>query len=152
MAKITFDGLDKYRDQMEKILQVHFSKLDDRLLQQAMEAFYWLRSIDGIEKKPSTSELVDWVRALTVSGIPVSRIRREIPFRQKQYDEKANIVAIDYDPGASTVNQLNRIKLMMSTAFKNLEEEKASYYNGNRIEKAAGHLIGAAKKKIRTRR
>jgi predicted nucleotide-binding protein (sugar kinase/HSP70/actin superfamily) len=43
----------------------------------------------------------------------------------RQYDEKANIVAIDYDPGASTVNQLNRIKLMMSTAFKNLEEDKA---------------------------
>ena len=41
----------------------------------------------------------------------------------RQYDEKANIVAIDYDPGASTVNQLNRIKLMMSTAFKNLEDE-----------------------------
>ena len=43
----------------------------------------------------------------------------------RQYDEKANIVAIDYDPGASTVNQLNRIKLMMSTAFKNLEDSKA---------------------------
>ncbi len=42
----------------------------------------------------------------------------------RQYDEKANIVAIDYDPGASTVNQLNRIKLMMSTAFKNLEDER----------------------------
>ncbi len=40
----------------------------------------------------------------------------------RQYDEKANIVAIDYDPGASSVNQLNRIKLMMSTAFKNLED------------------------------
>ncbi|MBR2541069.1 MAG: 2-hydroxyacyl-CoA dehydratase [Mogibacterium sp.] len=40
----------------------------------------------------------------------------------RQYDDKANIVAIDYDPGASNVNQLNRIKLMMSTAFKNLEE------------------------------
>ena len=34
---------------------------------------------------------------------------------------KSNIVAIDYDPGASEVNQLNRIKLMLSTAFKNLE-------------------------------
>ena len=43
----------------------------------------------------------------------------------RQYDDKANIVAIDYDPGASTVNQLNRIKLMMSTAFKNLEDESA---------------------------
>ncbi len=68
------------QEQMEKILRVHFDRLDDRLLQQAMEAFYYLRSIDGIEKKPSTSELVDWVRALSVSGIPVSRIRKEIPF------------------------------------------------------------------------
>ena len=40
----------------------------------------------------------------------------------RQYDKKANIVAIDYDPGASNVNQLNRIKMMMATAFKNLEE------------------------------
>ena len=39
---------------------------------------------------------------------------------------KANIVAIDYDPGASNVNQLNRIKLMMATAHKNLREEEAS--------------------------
>ena len=36
---------------------------------------------------------------------------------------KANIVAIDYDPGASEVNQLNRIKLMLSTAQKNLKKE-----------------------------
>ncbi len=68
------------QDQMEKILRVHFDKLDDTLLRQAMEAFYYLRSLDGIEKKPSTSELVDWVRALSLSGIPTNRIRREIPF------------------------------------------------------------------------
>ena len=37
---------------------------------------------------------------------------------------ESNIVAIDFDPGASEVNQLNRIKLMLSTAFKNLEKEK----------------------------
>ena len=37
---------------------------------------------------------------------------------------KANIIAVDYDPGASEVNQLNRIKLMLSTAQKNLEKEK----------------------------
>ena len=38
---------------------------------------------------------------------------------RKDYPE-ANIVAVDYDPGASEVNQLNRIKLMLSTAFKKL--------------------------------
>ena len=39
----------------------------------------------------------------------------------RKYNPKANIAAIDYDPGASSVNQLNRIKLMMATAHKNLE-------------------------------
>ena len=41
----------------------------------------------------------------------------------RKLNPKANIVAIDYDPGASNVNQLNRIKLMMSTAHKNMESE-----------------------------
>ena len=39
----------------------------------------------------------------------------------RKLNPKANIVAIDYDPGASDVNQLNRIKLMMSTAHKNID-------------------------------
>ena len=41
----------------------------------------------------------------------------------RKRNPKANIAAIDYDPGASTVNQLNRIKLMMSTAHKNISQE-----------------------------
>ena len=44
----------------------------------------------------------------------IKEVRREHP--------EANIVAIDYDPGASEVNQLNRIKLMLSTAQKNLHK------------------------------
>jgi len=44
------------------------------------------------------------------------------PIRQKY--PRANIAPIDYDPGASEVNQLNRIKLMMGTAMKNLERKK----------------------------
>jgi predicted nucleotide-binding protein (sugar kinase/HSP70/actin superfamily) len=42
----------------------------------------------------------------------------------RKYSPLANIAAIDYDPGASDVNQLNRIKLMMATAYKNMEKEK----------------------------
>ncbi len=42
----------------------------------------------------------------------------------RKYNPKANIAAIDYDPGASSVNQLNRIKLMMATAHKNLESRE----------------------------
>ena len=48
----------------------------------------------------------------------IKEIRRENP--------TANIAAIDYDPGASEVNQLNRIKLMLSTAVKNLKKEQES--------------------------
>ena len=67
-------------EQMEKIVRVHFDSLDETLLKQAMEAFYFLRSNDSIEKKPSTSELVDWIRALELGGIDPARIRKEIPF------------------------------------------------------------------------
>ena len=42
----------------------------------------------------------------------------------RKYNPLANIAAIDYDPGASDVNQLNRIKLMMATAFKNMEKKE----------------------------
>ncbi len=47
----------------------------------------------------------------------------------KKYNPLANIVAIDYDPGASEVNQLNRIKLMMATAHKNLKKKEANNKN-----------------------
>jgi predicted nucleotide-binding protein (sugar kinase/HSP70/actin superfamily) len=42
-----------------------------------------------------------------------------------------NIVAIDYDPGASEVNQLNRIKLMISTAFENIKDVKVDSFEAN---------------------
>ena len=48
----------------------------------------------------------------------IKEIRRRHP--------DANIVAIDYDPGASEVNQLNRIKLMLSTAVKNMKKKQIS--------------------------
>ena len=42
----------------------------------------------------------------------------------RKHNPRSNIAAIDYDPGASDVNQLNRIKLMMTTAHKNLKESQ----------------------------
>ena len=65
---------------MEQILRVHFPKLEDELLHQAMDAFYWVRSLDEIQKKPSTSEIVDWIRALQLGGVPADQIRETIPF------------------------------------------------------------------------
>ena len=66
--------------QMEAILRVHFEDLDEQLLRQALAAFYWLRELRGIEKKPSTSELVDWIRALAAGGVDPSRIEDTIPY------------------------------------------------------------------------
>lgn len=68
------------REQMEEIVRVHFDNLDEALLQQTLEAFYWIRDLDEIEKKPSTSELVDWIHALSLSGIPHEDIVKKIPF------------------------------------------------------------------------
>ena len=67
------------QEQMERILRVHFDHLEDDLLHQSMAAFYWLRELRGIDKKPSTSELVDWLRALIAGGVDPKRVRKEIP-------------------------------------------------------------------------
>ena len=65
------------QEQMERILRVHFGHLEEDLLRQAMAAFYWLRQLRGIDKKPSTSELVDWLRALIAGGVDPARIPKE---------------------------------------------------------------------------
>ena len=44
-----------------------------------MDTFYWIRSLD-ISKKPSTSEVIDWIQALQIGGIDPEKIRTEIPF------------------------------------------------------------------------
>lgn len=68
------------RGLMKEILRVHFDDLDEQLMQQASDAFYRIREIRGIDKKPATSELIDWVRALSVSGIDPEKICEKIPF------------------------------------------------------------------------
>ena len=51
-------------DMMRRIVQVHFSGIDKDLLDSAVRTFYRLREIKGIEKKPATRELINWIRAL----------------------------------------------------------------------------------------
>ena len=65
---------------MEKIVRVHHPNVEKKLLEQAMEAFYVIRNLDGLQKKPSTSELIDWIQALVIGGIDPGRIRKEYPF------------------------------------------------------------------------
>jgi len=65
---------------MTEIVHAHYPDLEDILLDQALAAFYKIRDIYGIQKRPSTSELLDWLRALTISGIPAERLKTELPF------------------------------------------------------------------------
>lgn len=83
------------QEQMEKIIRVHFDHLDDELVRQALAAFYWVRSLRDIDKKPSTSELVDWLRALVAGGVAPERLSRDIPFAGVllKKDKDLNILA-----------------------------------------------------------
>ena len=65
---------------MEEIVRVHFPDLEQNVLNASIKAFYAIRNLPTIQKKPATSELVDWIRALTIGGISPERIEREIPF------------------------------------------------------------------------
>lgn len=67
-------------EKMEEIVRVHYADIEKKLLDQAMEAFYWIRDMKEIQKKPSTSELLDWLQALMLSGISIDRIKAEIPY------------------------------------------------------------------------
>ncbi len=68
------------KDKMEEIVKVHYGDIDKKLVDAAMEAFYNIRQMKEIQKKPSTSELLDWLQALMVSGISVDSITNEIPY------------------------------------------------------------------------
>lgn len=68
------------RELMAEIVKVHFPDVEEHLLSQAMEVFYAIRSMRDIRKKPSTSELIDWVNALQIGGIPTEKIKSALPF------------------------------------------------------------------------
>jgi MoxR-like ATPase len=55
---------------MEKIVRVHFPDIKKQLLRQALEAFFEIRDVPGLKKKPSTSELLDWLKLLMAEDIP----------------------------------------------------------------------------------
>ncbi|HCJ08846.1 MAG: MoxR family ATPase [Lachnospiraceae bacterium] len=68
------------REQMTEIVHAHFENLEENVLKNALDTFYWIRSIKDVRKKPSTSELIDWIRALTISGIDPEHLREQLPF------------------------------------------------------------------------
>jgi hypothetical protein len=65
---------------MARIVRVHHPDVETAVLDQCLELFYGLRELPKLRKRPSTSELIDWVCALRASGMDLSRIGGGIPF------------------------------------------------------------------------
>ena len=65
---------------MEEIVNVHYPDLKKNLMEQSLSTFYSLRQIDQFRKKPSTSELIDWIHAILASGTDSIDPSKEIPF------------------------------------------------------------------------
>ncbi|MDX1737502.1 MAG: MoxR family ATPase [Alphaproteobacteria bacterium] len=67
------------RETMEEIVQVHFPDIKKNLLQAALGMFYEIREVSGLKKRPSTSELLDWIKLLLVEDIPAEILREADP-------------------------------------------------------------------------
>ncbi len=64
---------------MKKIIAVHFPDLKGRLIQEALNVFYEIRDVPGLKKKPSTSELLDWLKLLLVEDISPEDLKERDP-------------------------------------------------------------------------
>jgi MoxR-like ATPase len=67
------------RDTMRQIIDVHYPGIAQDLVQEAMEVFFDVRSIPGMKKKPSTSELIDWLKLLMADDIPDEILKERDP-------------------------------------------------------------------------
>lgn len=65
---------------MEEIVRTHYPEVEEHLLKNAMDVFYSIRALRDIRKKPSTSELIDWINAMQIGGISADEIRAKLPF------------------------------------------------------------------------
>lgn len=65
---------------MARIVRVHHPGLGQKLLSQCLQKFYWIRSLPDVRKRPSTSELIDWIGALLAAGVSEREIGENIPF------------------------------------------------------------------------
>ncbi|HHO50535.1 MAG TPA: MoxR family ATPase [Deltaproteobacteria bacterium] len=68
------------REQMIEIVRVHHPDLESAVLDAALDRFFAFRKVQGLRKRPSTSELIDWLSVLVHAGMDPERIRAEDPF------------------------------------------------------------------------
>src|SRR5258705_9066452 len=68
------------REFMRRVVGVHHPDLSESLLQQTLQAFFDLRATRGLRKRPSTSELIDWIAVLKKAGVGEVKVDRALPF------------------------------------------------------------------------
>jgi MoxR-like ATPase len=79
LRRCVFHFID-FPDPEKRIVRVHHPHVDELLVDQAIGAFYDVRGVSRLRKRPSTSELIDWISVLAKAGAPTDRIRAELPF------------------------------------------------------------------------
>lgn len=81
------------RDLMSRIVEVHHPEMNQALLKQAMDAFYAIRNMQRLRKRPSTSELVDWIAMLKNMGIADVKLDKNLPFLGTLLKKEQDLVA-----------------------------------------------------------
>ncbi len=79
---------------MQRIVRVHHPKLEDELAQQAIQTFYELRNMKRLRKRPSTSELVDWIAVLKAAGVDQVQLDQNLPFLGALIKKEQDLVAL----------------------------------------------------------
>ena len=69
------------RETLKRIVDVHFPGISGTLVREALEVFFQLREIPGLKKRPSTSELIDWIKLLLADEVPEAVLRERDPRR-----------------------------------------------------------------------
>ncbi|WP_417534620.1 AAA family ATPase [Marinobacterium stanieri] len=67
------------KDTLQSIVDVHFPEIEQKLVREALEIFFRLREVPGLKKKPSTSELIDWLKLLLADRIPSDVLAEQDP-------------------------------------------------------------------------
>ena len=83
---------------MTEIVQVHHPDLETKLRDQCLARFYWLRDQPEIRKRPSTSELVDWISALLHAGMDPKNLEKDMPFLGVLLKKESDIEAVKGRP------------------------------------------------------
>ena len=79
---------------MSDIVHAHYPDIEDHLLELAMRAFYQVRDLPTVAKKPSTSELLDWLQALRLGGVDPETIEKELPYAGILLKKNEDLVAV----------------------------------------------------------